>query len=286
MEPGHRPSPGQRPDLRLLRDGRRRGRSRRRPRHHHRRLPRTQHPQRRLDRPDETMNPDLHLWLIPLVPFAGFLVNGLLGRKFPKALVTTVALVASLIPLVQVAVIVTKFSSHSLTLPHVENLGTWIRSGALHAAFFFQLDPLTMVMLCVVTGVGFLIHVYSVGYMAEEEGYWRFFAYMNLFMFFMSVLVLAESFLLLFVGWEGVGLASYLLIGFYFRKTSAANAGKKAFIVNRIGDLGFLLAMFLLVAHFGSLNFTQIFATVGQHPEWQGARFLTAIALLADSGKY
>jgi NADH-quinone oxidoreductase subunit L len=136
----------------------------------------------------------------------------------------------------------------------------------------------------VVTGVGFIIHIYSVGYMAEEEGYWRFFAYLNLFMFFMSVLVLAESFLLLFVGWEGVGLASYLLIGFYFRKTSAANAGKKAFIVNRIGDFGFLLAMFLLVAHFGSLNFTQIFATVGQHPEWQGARFLTAIALLLVLG--
>jgi NADH-quinone oxidoreductase subunit L len=139
-------------------------------------------------------------------------------------------------------------------------------------------------MLGVVTGVGFIIHIYSVGYMAEEEGYWRFFAYLNLFMFFMSVLVLAESFLLLFVGWEGVGLASYLLIGFYFRKTSAANAGKKAFIVNRIGDFGFLLAMFLLVAHFGSLNFTQIFATVGQHPEWQGARFLTAIALLLVLG--
>jgi NADH-quinone oxidoreductase subunit L len=103
-------------------------------------------------------------------------------------------------------------------------------------------------------------------------------------MFFMSVLVLAESFLLLFVGWEGVGLASYLLIGFYFKKTSAANAGKKAFVVNRIGDFGFLLAMFLLILHFGSLNFTQIFATIGQHPEWQGARFITAIALLLVVG--
>ncbi len=102
-------------------------------------------------------------------------------------------------------------------------------------------------MLGVVTGVGFLIHIYSVGYMAHEEGYWRFFAYLNLFMFFMLVLVLSSSFLLLFVGWEGVGLASYLLIGFYFKKDSAVNAGKKAFIVNRIGDFGFLLAMFLLV---------------------------------------
>jgi NADH-quinone oxidoreductase subunit L len=139
-------------------------------------------------------------------------------------------------------------------------------------------------MLAVVTGVGFLIHIYSVGYMAHEEGYWRFFAYLNLFMFFMSVLVLAANFLLLFVGWEGVGLASYLLIGFYFRKTSAANAGKKAFVVNRIGDFGFLLAMLLLIVHFGSLDFTHIFNSIGTHAGWQGARFLTAIALLLTLG--
>ena len=138
-------------------------------------------------------------------------------------------------------------------------------------------------MLGVVTGVGFLIHVYSVGYMAHEEGYWRFFAYLNLFMFFMPVLVLAESFLLLFVGWEGVGLASYLLIGFYFKKDSAANAGKKAFIVNRIGDFGFLLAMFLIVRDFGSLDFTHVFSAISVNPEWQGG-ILTAIALLLVLG--
>ncbi len=227
------------------------------------------------------MNPDLHLWLIPLVPLAGFLVNGLLGRKLPKAVVTTIALIASVIPAIQVAVIVTKFGS--LTLPHVENLGTWIASGSFHADFTFQLDQLTLVMLCIVTGVGFLIHVYSVGYMAEEEGYWRFFAYMNLFLFFMLTLVLAENFLLMFVGWEGVGLASYLLIGFYFTRDSAANAGKKAFIVNRIGDFGFLLAMFLLIAHFGSLSFSDVFSQIGAHPEWQSG-FLTAIALFLVLG--
>jgi NADH:ubiquinone oxidoreductase subunit 5 (subunit L)/multisubunit Na+/H+ antiporter MnhA subunit len=148
--------------------------------------------------------------------------------------------------------------------------------------FAFTVDHLTLVMLSVITGVGFLIHVYSVGYMAHEDGYWRFFAYLNLFMFFMLVLVLSSSFLLLFVGWEGVGLASYLLIGFYFTKDSAANAGKKAFIVNRIGDFGFLLAMFLLMAHFGTLNFGGVFAQIGKSPMTGG--FLTAIALLLVVG--
>ena len=138
-------------------------------------------------------------------------------------------------------------------------------------------------MLCVVTGVGFLIHVYSVGYMGEEEGYWRFFAYMNLFLFFMLTLVLADNFLLMFVGWEGVGLASYLLIGFYYTRDSAANAGKKAFIVNRIGDFGFLIAMFLLIAHFGTLELQlRSSARSPPIPRWQGG-FLTAIALFSSS---
>src|SRR6202041_2125826 len=155
----------------------------------------------------------------------------------------------------------------------------WIASSTFRADFDFLLDPLTMIMLLVVTGVGFLIHIYSVGYMAHEEGYWRFFAYLNLFMFFMLTLVLAENFLLMFVGWEGVGLASYLLVGFYYLKESAVDAGKKAFILNRIGDFGFLLAMFLMIAHFGSLSFTRVFGVIAQHPQAQGG-FLTAIALL------
>src|SRR5271170_5001722 len=227
------------------------------------------------------MTGSLHLWLIPLVPFAGFLVNGLLGRRFPKALVTTVAWVSTVIPFLHVLNIVLHFSS--LTLPYVENDGTWITAGSFHADFAFALDQLTLIMLLVVTGVGFIIHLYSAGYMAHEEGYWRFFAYLNLFMFFMLTLVLAENFLLMFVGWEGVGLASYLLIGFYFTKDSAANAGKKAFVVNRVGDFGFLLAMFLLVAHFGTLSFGQVFSQVAQHPEWQGG-FLTAIAMFLVLG--
>jgi NADH-quinone oxidoreductase subunit L len=227
------------------------------------------------------MTGSLNLWLIPLVPFAGFLVNGLVGRKFPKVLVSAVALIATLIPFLQVAKIWFQFSS--ITTPYIEHLGTWIWTGAFHADFDLQLDQLTMVMLLVVTGVGFLIHIYSVGYMAHEEGYWRFFAYLNLFMFFMLTLVLSENFLLMFVGWEGVGLASYLLIGFYFLKDSAARAGIKAFVVNRIGDFGFLLALFLIIAQFGTLSYHEVFAQIAQHPEWQGG-ILTAIALFLVVG--
>ncbi|MGP8259452.1 MAG: NADH-quinone oxidoreductase subunit L [Acidobacteriaceae bacterium] len=232
--------------------------------------------------------PASYIWFIPLLPFAGFLINGLLGRRLPRAVVGTVALLSTALPAALVAWLWMTMcaagapsSIESVFRPYGHE---WIAITGFHADFAFTVDHLTLIMLAVVTGVGFLIHIYSVGYMGHEEGYWRFFAYLNLFMFFMSVLVLAANFLLLFVGWEGVGLCSYLLIGFYFKKTSAASAGKKAFIVNRIGDFGFLLAMFLLVAHFGSLGFTQVFGAIAQHPEWQGAQFLTAIALLLVLG--
>jgi len=222
--------------------------------------------------------PSLHLWLIPLLPFLGFLLNGLLGRRLPKAGVSTIALLFTAAPLAMVTGIALRFSS--LTLPYVERLAVpWIATSAFRADFSFLLDPLTLIMLLVVTGVGFLIHIYSIGYMAHEDGYWRYFAYLNLFMFFMLTLVLAENFLLMFVGWEGVGLASYLLIGFYYLRPSAADAGKKAFILNRVGDFGFLLAMFLMIAHFGSLGYGTVLGTIAQHPEMQGG-FLTAIALL------
>jgi NADH-quinone oxidoreductase subunit L len=227
-------------------------------------------------------NPSLHLWLIPLLPFIGFLLNGLLGRFLGKALVSTIALLFTAAPLAMVLGIAFRFSG--LALPHVERLSfPWIETSTFRADFAFLLDPLTLVMLLIITGVGFLIHIYSVGYMAHEEGYWRYFAYLNLFMFFMLTLVLAENFLLMFVGWEGVGLASYLLIGFYFLRQSAVDAGKKAFILNRIGDFGFLLAMFLMVAHFGSLSFSKVFSTIAQNPQMQGG-FLTAIALLLVLG--
>ena len=224
----------------------------------------------------------LHLWLIPVLPFVGFLLNGLLGRRLPNALVSAIALLFTAAPLALVLNIALHFSS--LTLPHIEWFTTpWIATATFSADFDFLLDPLSLVMLLIVTGVGFLIHIYSVGYMAHEEGYWRYFAYLNLFMFFMLTLVLAENFLLMFVGWEGVGLASYLLIGFYFQRESAVEAGKKAFVLNRVGDFGFLLAMFLMIAHFGSVSYARVFGAIADHPQMQGG-FLTAIALLLVLG--
>jgi NADH-quinone oxidoreductase subunit L len=233
------------------------------------------------------MNGSLHLWLIPLLPFAGFLFNGLLGRRLPKAIVSTVALLA---PLASLAIVLNAVvaSTVGIALPYIETCPIgWINAGALHIDFSFVLDQLSLVMLMVVTGVGFLIHIYSIGYMHDEDGYARFFSYMNLFMFFMTVLVLAGNALLMFVGWEGVGLASYLLIGFYFQKNSAADAGKKAFIVNRIGDFGFLVGLFLLLANFGTLTFSEIAAKLVVTPAWTGG-ILTAICLcllLGAAGK-
>lgn len=223
------------------------------------------------------MNENLHLWLIPLLPLAGFLLNGLLGRRLPKAIVTAIALLAPLASLLLV-LNSSRLVLQSSSLPHVETCGKWISVGTLHVDFSFVLDQLSLVMLLVITGVGFLIHIYSVGYMHEEEGYWRYFAYLNLFLFFMTVLVLAGNALLMFVGWEGVGLASYLLIGFWFQKKSAADAGKKAFIVNRIGDFGFLLGLFFLLANFGTLTFSELAEKIAANPAMTGG-VLTTIAL-------
>ena len=167
---------------------------------------------------------------------------------------------------------------------YTEHYFTWIASGNLSIGADLSVDRLTAVWLLVVTGVGALIHVYSVGYMAHEGGYYRFFAYLNLFMFFMLVLVLAANYLLLFVGWEGVGLCSYLLIGFYFDKQFATNAGNKAFIVNRIGDFGFSLAMFLIFVHFGSLDFSAVFGAVAGKPEW-ALNLIGLLLLVGACGK-
>ena len=229
------------------------------------------------------MTDSLHLWLIPLLPLIGAAINGFFGRRLSRQAVSTVALTFCGGAFVMALYVAARFSS--VTLPHTEFLAHWIRSGDFMVDFEFYVDQLTLVMLLVVTGVGFLIHIYSVGYMWEEGGFYRFFSYLNLFMFFMLTLVLAGNYLQMFIGWEGVGLASYLLIGFYFTRDSAASAGKKAFIVNRIGDFGFLIALFLLIKHFGSLNFGQVFTAVAPLPtETVGFGLLTSIGLLLMVG--
>ncbi len=232
------------------------------------------------------MSSNLHLWLIPALPLAGAAINGLFGRRYSNKVVTFVALLASGAAFAWALVVAIRFAGlDEAAIPHVETYATWLRAGDFGVPFAFMLDQLTLVMLLVVTGVGFLIHIYSVGYMVHEGGYYRFFSYLNVFMFFMLTLVLANNYLLMFVGWEGVGLSSYLLIGFFFLRDSAASAGKKAFIVNRIGDFGFLIALFLLIKHFGSLTFSDVFAKVSTMPvESAGAGLLTAIGILLMVG--
>jgi len=212
------------------------------------------------------------LWLIPALPFAGFLINGILGRRFSKTAVNAVAVGSVLLSFFWALITIMGLGES----PIREHYFNWIVAGGLNVGCDFAVDRLTAVMLMVVTGVGSLIHIYSIGYMAHEGGYYRFFAYLNLFMFFMLTLVLAANYLLLFVGWEGVGLCSYLLIGFWFHKKSATNAGNKAFIVNRIGDFGFSLAMLMIFVNFGTLDFNGVFQAVGGKPEG----VLTTIAML------
>jgi NADH-quinone oxidoreductase subunit L len=228
------------------------------------------------------MTKNLHLWVIPLLPLIGAAINGLFGRRFKNAMVGAIALLFTAASFAwAVWAVSSVWPGSGVELPHIETLGTWITAGAFSAPFGFYLDQLSMIMVLVVTGVGFLIHIYSVGYMAHEGGFYRFFAYLNLFMFFMLTLVLANNYLLMFVGWEGVGLASYLLIGFFFLKDSAADAGKKAFIVNRIGDFAFLIGMFLIIQHFGSLNYDAVFGKIaaGHFSPEAGWGLFTAIAL-------
>ena len=230
-------------------------------------------------------SPNFNLWVIPILPLIGSAINGLFGKRFPRNLVSTIALFFPGAAFAYAVWVVSQFAGLSQAqIPHIERLFPWIEAGGFRVDYGFYLDQLSVVMLLVVTGVGFLIHIYSVGYMAEEGGYYRFFSYLNLFMFFMLTLVLAHSYLLMFVGWEGVGLASYLLIGFFFLKHSAAQAGKKAFITNRVGDFGFLLGMFLLIKHFGTLDYDKVFKAISGLPVETGVGVLTATALLMMFG--
>src|SRR5580693_169674 len=218
-----------------------------------------------------------HIWLIPLLPAFGAAIMFFFGRKLQKASVSAVCVGSIVLAFLMACGAVWQYSSWSSTPEHFHQpyqtiLYTWLGTDTGHmnytthdgsqAAFQadagFLLDPLSSIWLLFVTGVGMLIHIYSTGYMAHEGGYYRFFGYLNLFMFSMLTLILANNYVLMFVGWEGVGLCSYLLIGFYFHRKSATDAGNKAFIVNRIGDAGFLLGMFFIAWYFGSLRFTDV----------------------------
>jgi NADH-quinone oxidoreductase subunit L len=223
----------------------------------------------------------LHLWIIPLLPLAGAAINGLLGKRFSKALVNTIALGSTGLAFAYGLWVTAQFAGMpSSQIPYIEQHSAWITTSDFSVNWGFYLDQLSLVMLLIVTGVGFVIHIFSVGYMEHEGGYYRYFAYLNIFMFFMLMLVLADNYLQMFVGWEGVGLASYLLIGFWFLKKSAADAGKKAFITNRVGDFGFLIALFLLIKHFGTLQYEGVFRAVSAYPVESSVGLLTAIGLL------
>ena len=251
-----------------------------------------------------------YLWLIPVLPLLGFAINGLVGlwsvsrtgRPQTKPFVYTVACGSVFLALL---LSLGCFWGLLQLDPHdrivEQDLFTWIAGGAirtvggdladLHITWGMQLDPLSGVMILVVTGIGFLIHVYAIGYMAdEEEGFYRFFAYMNLFMFMMLTLVLANSYLVLFVGWEGVGLCSYLLIGYYIQKKSAGDAAKKAFVVNRIGDFGFIIAIMMIFSYFGTVDFTQVFEGVEAMfptPEtvWGPLSWIALLLFIGATGK-
>src|SRR5215212_5137906 len=239
------------------------------------------------------------LLLIPLLPALGALVNGLRAFARPlapknKAVTNAVALGSTGLSALLAAWTVISYVSHGTATAFQHSYYTWIPSGigqvagnlvaSFNVDFAFRIDPLSCAMLLIVTWIGFFIHVYATGYMAHEHGYTRFFTYLNLFMFMMLLLVLGANYIVMFVGWEGVGLCSYLLIGFYYDKNFAADAGKKAFITNRIGDFGFILGIFLIFNTFGSADYGKVFAlaSAGGHAAY--GTIATAICLLLFVG--
>lgn len=213
-------------------------------------------------------------------PLAGFVINGLFGKKLPKQLVGILASGAILVSFIAAILLFLQLK----TSPEAINskLYTFLKSGDFTIEFGFMVDRLTSVMMLVITGVGFLIHLYSISYMHDDKGFYKFFAYLNLFVFNMLVLVMGSNFLMLFFGWEGVGLCSYLLIGFWYNNVEYGKAARKAFIMNRIGDLGLLLALFLLLTNFHSLDYKTVFTAVMEHPEQHGV--LTVIGILLFIG--
>lgn len=221
------------------------------------------------------------VWLVPLFPLAGFLINGF-GRNFlPKGLVGIIGCLTVLLSF-GVSVGIFLELSESASKYYYTPLFEWIHAGGLTVPFAFQIDPLSSLMLLIVTGIGFLIHLYSIGYMHSDKSYAKFFSYLNLFIFFMLLLVLGSNYVVMFIGWEGVGLCSYLLIGFWFTNSAYASAAKKAFIMNRIGDLGFLIAVFLIFKVFGSVEFGNVFTKAASMHS--GSLALVVITLLLFVG--
>jgi NADH-quinone oxidoreductase subunit L len=218
--------------------------------------------------------------LIPLFPLLGFIINGFFGKKISKGMSGAIASIAVLASFV-VALLIFFELEHSELKTHTVNLFAWINSDTLKIPFEFLVDPLSSWFLLIITGIGFLIHIYSIGYMHDDEGFARFFTYLNLFVFFMLLLVLGNNYLIMFVGWEGVGLCSYLLIGFWFKNTAYNKAANKAFIMNRIGDLGFLLGIILIFVTYGSISYDAVFSGVSGSG---GTGTITAIALLLFIG--
>ncbi len=217
--------------------------------------------------------------LIPLFPLLGFLVNGFFGKKISKGLSGTIASLSVFASFILSVLVFIELQGSNVK-ENVVPVFSWINSGTLKVPFEFLIDPLSAVFLLIITGIGFLIHVYSTGYMHDDNGFARFFTYLNLFVFFMLLLVMGNNYLITFVGWEGVGLCSYLLIGFWFKNTDYNNAAKKAFVMNRIGDLGFLLGIILIFITFGSITYTEIFDQAGA----AGTTTVTVIALLLFIG--
>lgn len=221
------------------------------------------------------------VWLVPLLPLIGFVIIGFFGKKLSKGLVGTIASGAVLGAFAVSLGIFFELGGQTEKSVTID-LFSWITAGKLSIPFSFLVDPLSSLFLLIITGIGFLIHLYSTGYMHDDEGFSRFFAYLNLFVFFMLLLVLGSNYLIMFVGWEGVGLCSYLLIGFWFKNTAYNNAAKKAFIMNRIGDLGFLLGILLIFVTFGSISYADVFE---QAKHFIGDNtVITAIALLLFIG--
>ncbi len=220
-----------------------------------------------------------------LLPLAGFLVNGLFGRtlRSEKLVGTLGSATVGLSFLIGCAIFYEMLGSPAEERLHIVRLASWITAGGLDIGFSYQVDQLSVLMLLIVTGVGFVIHVYSIGYMSGDKGFARFFSYLNLFIFAMLNLVMADNFLVLFLGWEGVGLCSYLLIGFWydrrFDKGTTGDAAKKAFVVNRIGDFGFLVGMFLIFERFGTLTFESVFAQAAVLPVGTSLMFWITLAL-------